>query len=152
MNQSDGTSNNCHEIDELMSGYLDNELAQGDCQLVEIHLEQCPSCRLQLDEIRLLKKGVSTMSFGEMDKQQWEAIKNDLPARASRGLGWILFIVSLVILIAYAIYEFSIDDTVPALVKITVAGLVLGLLSLFISVLRQRMIAGRSDRYKDIQI
>ena len=152
MNQSGGKESNCQEIGELLSGYLDNELTQGDRQLVEIHVERCQSCQLQLDDIMLLKKGVSTLSFGEMDKQQWETIKNDLPAKASRGIGWILFVVSLVILTAYATFEFSIDDTIPALVKVTVAGLVLGLLSLFISALRQRMIAGRSDRYKDIQI
>jgi hypothetical protein len=41
---------------------------------------------------------------------------------------------------------------VPALVKTGVAGIIVGAILLFASVLRQRLIARKSDRYKDVQI
>lgn len=77
---------------------------------------------------------------------------NDLAVRTSRGTGWLLYVLGLVLLVAYGAYEFAIDQTVPALVKTGVAGIVIGLGLLFISVARQRWIASKTDRYRDVEI
>ena len=77
---------------------------------------------------------------------------NDLPARASRGIGWILFIAGVVTLAGLAIWEFAIDNEVPLNVKLAVSGVWFGLLFLFLSVARQRMVSWKSDKYKDVEI
>ena len=142
----------CRQIEELLSGYLDGELTQGDRQRVELHLESCPTCRQSYEELANLRQGVAELSFGEMSREQWSQIMNDLPVRASRGFGWLLYVSGLVIVTGYGAYEFAVDETVPALVKTGTAGVVLGALFLFFSVLRQRLIARKTDKYKDVEI
>ena len=143
----------CENINELISGYLDDELVQGDRQRVEIHLRSCSDCQQKLDDMTKLQGAISDGSpKSELSNEQWEKIMNDLPAKASRGIGWILFIAGLITLIGYAVWEFAIDDETTLLVKLATSGVVFGLIFLFISVLRQRLIAFKTDRYKDVQI
>ena len=77
---------------------------------------------------------------------------NDVTVRSSRGLGWLLYVAGLVILIGFGVYEFVKDETVDAIVKTGVAGVVVGLVLLFVSVARQRLIARKTDKYKDVEI
>ena len=50
----------CRQIDEMLSGYLDGELTQGDRQRVQLHLESCAKCRTAFDEMAELRVRMST--------------------------------------------------------------------------------------------
>ena len=77
---------------------------------------------------------------------------NDLPVRTSRGAGWLLYVAGFLIVCGYGFYEFMGDDTVPALIKTGIGALVIGSLLLFASVLRERLIVRKTDKYKDVEI
>ena len=66
-------------------------------------------------------------------------------------LGWSLIGAGLLLLYGYGIYDFITDSSEPIWVRLTLAGIGLGFLILFLHVLRQRLIAQKTDRYKDIQ-
>ncbi|MHC4092806.1 MAG: hypothetical protein ACYSVY_21450, partial [Planctomycetota bacterium] len=63
-----------------------------------------------------------------------------------------LGIVGAGILVGFAIWQFSVDNTVPALIKIGALAAVLGALSLLVSVLLDRLAARKTDRYKDVEL
>ncbi len=142
----------CQHIAELISGYIDGELTQQDRQRVELHWESCAECRQTYEEMSQLRQKVGQLTYGEMSNEEWSRMMNDLTVRTSRGAGWILNVVGLLIVVGYGAYEFAVDDEVPALVKNGVAGIVVGTILLFVSVLRQRLIVRKSDRYKEVQI
>ena len=75
-----------------------------------------------------------------------------LTRKTSRGLGWLFGIVGAVILAGFAAWQFSVDETVPALTKIGVLAVVLGVWFLFVSVLLDRLEARKTDRYKDVEL
>ena len=142
----------CEKINELISGYIDNELTQADHQQVEVHLRTCADCKLVVDDMTRLKGAVAeSRPRAELENERWEKIMNDKPARASRGIGWVLLIAGIVTLVGYAIWEFAIDDEVLTWVKLSVAAVWFGILFLFLSVLRQRMVDYKSDKYKDVR-
>ena len=144
---------NCEKIDELLSGYLDDELTQGDFQRVEVHLRSCEKCRQTLDAMTKLQKAVAnSQAAAELEQERWEKIMTDLPAKASRGIGWILFIAGFITLVSVAIWEFAVDDNTALHVKLAVGGIWFGLLFLFLSVLRQRIVSRKTDKYKEVQI
>ena len=141
----------CEKINELLSGYFDDELTQGDFQQVDVHLRSCVQCRQTLDDMTKLRGAVAiSQNRPELENERWEKIMNDLPSKASRGIGWILFIAGVATLMALAIWEFAIDDEVKLWVKLAVSAIWFGLLFLFMSVLRQRMISYKTDKYKDV--
>ena len=72
--------------------------------------------------------------------------------RTAQGFGWLLVIGAALVIVGYGGYEFVLADWEPPLVKLAVAALYVGFAVLLLSVLRQRLVARRKDRYKDVEI
>ena len=76
---------------------------------------------------------------------------DDRTTRMGLGLGWILLGASVVLLYSYGIYDFMTNSSESIWVRLALAGIGVGFLILFLHVLRQRLIARKTDRYRDIQ-
>ena len=71
--------------------------------------------------------------------------------RIGPHLGWLLLGAGVLLLYGYGVYDFMTDSSEPIWVRLALGGIGLGLLILFLHVLRQRLIARKTDRYRDIQ-
>jgi hypothetical protein len=78
--------------------------------------------------------------------------RNESTGGVVRGLGWIMFIVGVLGISGIAIYEFVLDTSLPTYIKVLTGLVWIGLGVLLVSVLRQRLIERRTDRYKDVEI
>ncbi len=140
-----------HEhIERLLSAYLDDELTQAEAQRVEVHLEACEPCRTALRELREIQQLTAGIEFRRPPEAVLEAIERRLSVRAARWSGWALVMIGLAAWIAYGLI-FALRHprwpTIPELL----AGLVLiGLALVFVSVLRQRLLERRHDRYRRV--
>ncbi|TWU32835.1 anti-sigma factor family protein [Novipirellula artificiosorum] len=143
----------CNQINERLSGFLDGELTQGDHQRVEVHLRSCESCREELAAMKEIKAAVSNgYVVSELDHERWEKMMNDRPARLSRGIGWTLLISGIAWILSLAIWEFAIDNDVPLHIKLPISAIWFGVLFLFLSVARQRIISYKTDKYNEVKI
>ena len=77
---------------------------------------------------------------------------NDTTERLTRGIGRLLFLGALILMGGIGVYEFLTDPKVEMFWKVLISAFYLGLGALFVSVLRQRLIERKSDRYKDVEI
>lgn len=77
---------------------------------------------------------------------------NDTTVQATRGIGWLLLIGGLLAVAGIGIYEFLTDPSVGWTEKLVVTVIYGGFVALFVSVLRQRLIERKSDKYKDVEI
>ena len=77
---------------------------------------------------------------------------NDPIVKAAQGIGWLLFVGALLILGGVGIYEFVLDTETELWVKLLVGAIYLGIGLLFLSVLRQRLIERKTDKYNDVEI
>ena len=138
--------------DQLLTGYLDNELTQQDRQRVEQRMVNEPTYRKQFEDLTSLQTDIAGLDFQPNKTTQWSELAPDATSRTTRSLGWLSYIISTLFLVGYGLYEFSIADTENALVKTAVLGIFLGLGLLLISVIKQRIVESKTDRYKDVQI
>ncbi len=77
---------------------------------------------------------------------------NDNVVRTTSSIGWLLLISGVVIAAGFAIFEWIYTPDMPLMVKVIVGAIYLGLAFLLISVLRQRLIERRTDKYKNVEI
>ena len=77
---------------------------------------------------------------------------NDNVVRTTSSIGWLLLISGVVIAAGFAIFEWIYTPDMPLMVKLIVGAIYLGLAFLLISVLRQRLIELRTDKYKNVEI
>ena len=145
-------SSDCDAIDELLSGHIDGELTQGARQRVDVHVDGCARCAARLDELKAVRASVGALPIGELDQETWRKMMNDATARTTRGIGWLLLIGGGIAVLGFAIYEFLLAETDAPLLKWGLIAFYVGLGVLLLAVIRQRMLARKTDRYKDVEI
>ena len=145
----------CEGWKDLLMGYIDGELDAEQARSLEDHLQGCAACRKELEGFRKLIAMASEIVSREPEDKLWEQYWGGLYNRLERGVGWMLFGVAAIALLLYgafaAIKEFVQDPTVGILLKIGVVAMLVGLVVLFVSVLRERLFFWSRDRYRDVR-
>lgn len=141
-------------VGELLSGYIDGELTQQDRQRVALHCENCAMCSASLAELEALRQRVGRATLSAIGQDVWRETMNDKATKATRGLGWLLLAGGVLVAAGIGVYEFLSNGwtTLSVAEKTIVVGIYGGLLLLFLSVLRQRLVERKSDKYKDVEI
>ncbi len=145
----------CNDYKDLMMGYLDNELSTEQKQTFDSHLSACKQCQTELKSFRKLKAITDDVTLSEPEDRIWEQYWGNIYNRLERGIGWIIFGVSAILLLIYAgfkmIEEIIVDSTLGFGLKVGLLALIVGLAILLVSVARERMFFWKKDRYKDVR-
>ena len=144
--------NDCQHIEILISGYLDGELTQQESQRVALHLTHCEECQATYRGLKDLQQAIGKTACPDMEHEKLDNIVNDLTSRRIEGLGWFSIIAGLVMLIAFSLYSFWFDTEMPWYSKLAVSFLWGGGVGLFVSVLRQRWISKKTDKYRKVKL
>ncbi len=134
-----------------MMASLDDELTLEDRRQLEEHLEQCPDCRQELERMKELTDLVGRIELPRPSEEDMMKYWPSVYAKVERGAGWGLLIIGVAIWVAYGVYLFITDPSVGALVKLLIALPIVGVLMLLISVIRERCIVSRTERYKEVE-
>lgn len=87
-----------------------------------------------------------------LSEDSWREHMKDPTVQVTRSIGWILFILGVLGMSGIAVYRFVLDTGIATHIKVITSLVWLGLGVLLISVLRQRLIERKSDKYKDVEI
>jgi len=138
----------------LLSGYIDNELSPDDKQEFENHLGGCAECQKELETFRKLKEVTGAMRYADIPEKVWDGYWTSIYKRMERGLSWIFISISVIILLSFGCYhlcaDFFLNSDAPILLRIGVGCGIVGLIVLFVSILRERLFASKRDRYDEV--
>jgi anti-sigma factor RsiW len=155
MTNTTSNTQQCNTIGDLLSGYLDGELTQQQSQRVRIHIETCAHCKRLHADLKSMKEQMRQLSYPISDEEVLNALENDLVASSSASVGWTLLIIAGVIAAfsgTTALFLFFAEPGVPVYVKLFNGLLVFGSLALFVSVLRQRLMTYKKDKYRKVKL
>ncbi len=149
------TELNCQEARILLMGKIDGELDTEKLLLLDNHLSVCSKCQAEYERFVQLKKGASEMKFKQLPEMYWDDYWNHVYNKIERGISWILISIGSMLVLAFAGYQalesFFIDPELPLILKIGAAFLALGLIFLFVSVLREKLMVKKVDKYRSVQ-
>ena len=139
-------------VGDMLSGYVDGELTQQQRQLVTIHCRDCEQCQQDLDDLKALRERVAGSKLSEIGEDKWRESMPETGVQNTRSIGWILFLGGLLVIVSIAVVGFLFSDEISAGMKLLIVAIYGGLGLLFVSVLRQRLIERKTDKYKDVEI
>lgn len=139
-------------VGELLSGFVDGELTQQERQLVTLHCERCDECRENLAELRALRERIGKSHLSEVGEDKWRENMNDPTVQTSRSIGWLMFIAGILAVVGVGLVGFITATDIPIGIKLIMVAIYGGLAVLLYSVLRQRLIERKTDKYKDVEI
>ena len=138
----------------LMMGALDGEISRQEEQELARLLKKDPVLEAEWQQLQRVKEVTSGMVFRKPPAEVWDTYWTGVYQRFERGIGWILVSVGAVLLLSYGawmgVQEFLDDTTTPTIVKYGLVAVIVGLVILFVSVVREKLFVRRSDPYKDV--
>ena len=147
-----GKRNVDQHVGELLSGFVDGELTQQERQRVTLHCSECAECREILANLRELRTRIGKAGLSEFGEDKWRETMNDPTVQTTRSIGWLLFIAGLLVVAGIGLFEFIVASDISIGMKLIIAAIYGGLAMLLYSVLRQRLIERKTDKYKDVEI
>jgi hypothetical protein len=139
----------------LMMAALDDELSSDEKAELDRMLEGDAALRVEWSRLQRVKEVTASMSYREPPEEIWDSYWTSAYNRIERGLGWLLFWFGALVLIGwgtwFAVQELLADSEIPGFFKTAIFALVLGLIILGLSVVREKWFTRRRDPYKEIQ-
>ena len=139
-------------VGALLSGLIDGELTQQQRQFVMLHCDSCETCSAELDRLRAVRERVKNASLSETGEDKWRETMDDSSVQVTRGIGWLIFIIGLLAIAGVGLVGFILTNDLSIGMKLIFVAIYGGLALLLISVLRQRLIERKTDKYKDVEI
>jgi len=137
---------------ELLSGYLDGELTQQEAQKVMLLLDSDFEYKSLHDEMLVMRQEIQSLSLQDNELEHLDKLFKEPVAQTSRIFGFAMIAFASVMLVAFVMYSVFINAAIGLLVKVSIGLLGLGSLFLLFSVLRQRMVVSKKDKYNRVKI
>ena len=141
----------CEEVQLKAQAIIDNELDEEEIDAVMAHIETCYTCRCEYVNLLKLQRRLGKTSIPEPPKEWYEDLAKKRFRTVGMIIGRIAFFGSYLFLFAYFLYEYFINPSENPLIKLGVAGIVIGGLFLFGISLYDRNRELKSDRYKEVE-
>jgi hypothetical protein len=130
---------------------LDDELSVEEKKQYEEHVKSCADCRRELKEIGRVVELTNDLKLRAPDEEFWARYWDSLFHRLERGTGFVLMIAGILVVLAFAVYEAVTSPEFFTVKGISIAVILLGLVVVFLSVVRERYHESKSDPYKGVK-
>lgn len=133
---------------ERLMAYLDGELAPEERAQVETLLARHTEAQRDLVLFRHLHEDLSGIRLRTRAARSsvWDRVHR----RLSRPLGWLLIIAGTAAWLAYGAWLY-LSSTIPTWEKLMTGAVVIGVLTLFTSVIHERYREWLTDPYRDVE-
>lgn len=140
---------------EWISAYFDGELTPAQKRELEQHLQACPECRQEFEEMNSFESLMTKVSLPQPSEEVWTMYWASVYNRLERRIGWILLSLGSIILLFFGAYhlveELIKDLNLPLLMKIGILSFLGGVVILLVSFLRERLFLRKRERYKEVE-
>ena len=140
---------------ELVEKYLNNNLNSEETTELNALIEKDSKLKNELEEQKRIKEVLNKVTFKNPSKEIWDNYWLGIYNRIERGLGWLAVSVGLVILIIYGAIEtvntFMKDSHTPGIIKFGTAAVIIGVLVILFSVIREKIYTAKKDKYRKVQ-
>lgn len=145
------TTERHEQIRRMLSAYLDGELTQGEQQQVRVHLEDCPACRREYEDMARLQQMTRSLRFAAPPEDRMKELEQSLVVQAPRRLGWLLVLGGMAAWLVCAAAAFVRHWRPPTAGQLIAAAVGIGIVLLLVSVLVERVRQLPHDRYRRIE-
>jgi len=127
--------------------YLDDELPEEDRGRVGSAIESSTELQRELALFRAMKEDFQDLSYSlEQSAGVWDQVSR----RLARPTGWVLLVAGTLTFLGYGAYVYFVSPA-DLLAKLATGAVVIGVLLLLASVMREQYKARKSEPYRDVQ-
>ncbi len=146
---------NTERAHQLMMAALDGEISKEERRELDRLLKGDAELRTEWKRFSRVKEVTSAMTYREPPDDLWDDYWTGVYNQTERGLGWILTSLGAIVLFGYGAWELTgailADTDAPMFLKIAIFSVLVGLVVLLVSVIREKLFTRRHERYKGVK-
>jgi len=145
----------CREFELLMMAHYDGEISAADEARLQGHIKGCQACRKAFDEYGRLVHASREIEPPKVSEEEWDMYWTNVYNRMERSAAWTAVTIGVVAVAGYLVYLLTTwlaaAQAIPCWAKVAIVVLAVGVVVLFLSVLREKMALRKTDKYKGVQ-
>lgn len=130
---------------------LDGEMSAEEKTQYEDHVQGCEDCKRELKELGRIVELTNDLRLRPPDEEFWARYWDSLFHRMERGTGFFLMVAGVVAVAGFALYKVVTSPGFFTFQGIAIAVVLLGLVVVFLSVVRERYHESKRDPYKGVE-
>lgn len=138
----------------LLMSAIDQELTLSELAEFNQLLNQDPEFRAEWQQHQKLKEVLKVMKLKSPPAEVWDSYWMSIYNKIERGIAWIAISIGAIILITYSLYQAItslLADQHLGLIKYAILAVILGFVILLVSVIREKIMIQKQERYKEVQ-
>ncbi len=145
----------CDEMGIKIMALLDQELSEKEITEVKEHLKTCERCSEEYASLKKLKEVTGEMRMKKLPEYYWDDYWSHVYNRIERGISWLLLSLGAIIILSFAGWEalnaLIADQQMHPLLKGGIFILLIGAIILIVSILREKILVKRIDKYREVK-
>ncbi len=143
------------EIGLQVMAYLDGELSPKEAEQVRKNIEADERYKKAMQSLLEIKEATSEMKLKKLPEMYWDDYWKHVYNRIERGISWILISIGAIILLSFGVWQFfkSVldDQSMHPILKAGIFILMIGILVLIVSILREKLMIRKIDKYRGVE-
>ncbi|MCI0514671.1 hypothetical protein L0128_15765 [candidate division KSB1 bacterium] len=138
----------------LLMGAIDQELTPSELAEFNQLLNQNPEFQAEWQKHQKLKEVLKVMKFKSPPAEVWDSYWLNIYNKIERGIAWIAISIGTIILMTYGLYQALtalLADQNLGLIKYAILAVILGFVILLVSVIREKVMLQKQERYQEVQ-
>lgn len=141
----------CSRMESDGMRYIDGEMTLDEQAAFERHLESCDDCRRAMRELGKVNRLTRSITMKDPQDEFWEYYWKSIYRRLERKAAWIFVIVGICMITGYELISAIQNFGRITFQKVALVVLLIGIIMLVVSVVRERLHQYRSDPYRDVK-
>jgi hypothetical protein len=145
----------CQEMGIKIMALLDGELSPEESENVRAHLADCQKCSEEYASFKKLKAVTGELKMKKLPEYYWDDYWSHVYNRIERGISWIFISLGAIIVLGFsawqAFYKLIADQQINPLLKGGILILLIGLVILIVSVIREKLMIRKIDKYREVE-
>lgn len=143
------------EIQLKVMAYIDGELPESEMKAVKKEIDTDEKYKQAYLSLMKVKEVTREMKFRKLPEMYWDDYWTQIYNRIERGISWVLISVGTIIVILFLLWQFIekiiADKNIHVLLKTGIFLIMAGLIVLIISVLREKLMVRKVDKYREVE-
>ena len=146
---------NREEINIKIMAYIDGELPESEKAEISELISSDEDFKSAYDSLIRVKEVAGEMKFRKLPDMYWDDYWDHLYNRIERGISWILISMGAIIVLLFLLWRIIenllADQDIHILLKTGIFLLMSGTMVLIISVLREKLMVRKVDKYRKVE-
>ncbi len=146
---------NNDEIKLKVMAYLDGELSESEMKEINRLIDDDEMHKEVYLSLKKVKEVTQEMKFVKLPEMYWDDYWEHIYNRIERGISWILISLGVIVLGSFLVWQFIealiVDQNIHVVLKAGILILLAGLVVLIVSILREKLMVRKVDKYREVE-